>query len=284
MFERPLLVIESCEGIWPGWGRGGPVLFSGVVAGPDGREAFASNAEPSCDVQHQFLDRVSVGQGARGGLLLGDAFQRLKQSRTMPSRAVVYAAKLIGNARAFGFGSLRLQWHHSDGGSPLRLILLLLVVGWCGASRAGDTTFAPLWLYQGAWHVTRGDAKPGAKPDELVNQCALVGKYFTCQQTVNGKTGNLLVFVAAGKPGDYYTQNITPEGRATGRANLQISGDQWTYSSTWDQGGKTIYYRTTNKFTGKDKIHFEQAESDDGKDYKVTGTGDELRAVGGGRR
>ena len=113
-----------------------------------------------------------------------------------------------------------------------------------------------------------------------MNRCALVGRYFTCQQTINGKQGNLLVFVAAEKPGHFYTQNITPEGRATGRADLEISGDHWTYTSTWDQGGKTTYYRTTNVFTGKSKIHFEQEESSDGKDYKVTGSGDEVKGGG----
>jgi hypothetical protein len=149
--------------------------------------------------------------------------------------------------------------------------------------QAAASAYAPLWAYQGAWQVTRANLAPAAKPDELVNQCALLGKYFVCQQTINEKQGNLLVFVAADKPGHYYTQNITPEGRATGRADLDISGDRWTYTSTWDQGGKTTYYRTTNIFTGKDKIHFEQAESPDGKDYKVTGSGDEVKIAHGRR-
>ena len=152
------------------------------------------------------------------------------------------------------------------------------------AGLAADTAFAPLWSYQGTWHITRSNAAPGAKPEELVNHCAELGKYFACQQVINGQTGNLVVFISTSKPGHYYTQNITPEGRATGRADLQISGDQWTYLSTWDEGGKTTYYRTTNLFTGKNKIHFEQAESSDGKDYKVTGSGDEVRVAGGAKQ
>ena len=163
------------------------------------------------------------------------------------------------------------------------MIVLLTVAAMGGAGQIADTTFAPLWLYQGTWQVTRKDLAPGAKPDELVNQCALVGRYFTCQQTVNGKPSELLIFVPANKPGHFYTQSVNPEGRAGGRGDLEISGDQWTYSSTWDQGGKTTYYRTTNAFTGKDRIHYEQAESPDGKDYKVTGSGDEVR-VGRARR
>lgn len=162
----------------------------------------------------------------------------------------------------------------------MRLILLLMIASMGEAGWASDATFAPLWLYQGTWHVTRSNFAPGTKPEELVNQCALVGRYFTCQQTINGKQGNLLVFVAAEKPGHFYTQNITPEGRATGRADLEISGDHWTYTNTWDEGGKTTYYRTTNLFTGKSKIHFEQEESSDGKEFKVTGSGDEVKGGG----
>ena len=160
----------------------------------------------------------------------------------------------------------------------MRLILLFAVAAMCAATaQSADATFAPLWSYQGAWHVTRSDLAPGAKPDELVNQCALLGAYFACQQTVNGKPSELLIFVAANKPGHYYTQSVNPEGRAGGRGDLEINGDQWTFSSTWDEGGKTTYYRTTNTFTGKDRIHFDQAESTNGKDYKVTHSGDDVR-------
>jgi hypothetical protein len=166
---------------------------------------------------------------------------------------------------------------------PLRLILLVTLAGMCALSQAADVTMAPLLLYEGTWHVTRSTAAPGSKPEELVNRCAVLGRYFACQQSVNAQAGNLVVFVATAKPGHYYTQNITSEGRATGRADLEIAGDHWTYTSTWDQGGKTTYYRTTNAFTGKNKIHFEQAESDDGKTYKVTGSGDEVRVTTGKR-
>ena len=58
--------------------------------------------------------------------------------------------------------------------------------------------------------------------EKLTNQCALVGRYFTCEQTVNGAAGNLLIFIPApDKPGHYYTQNVTPEGRGTSRGILK---------------------------------------------------------------
>lgn len=69
------------------------------------------------------------------------------------------------------------------------------------------------------------------------------------------------MFVPATAPGNYYTQAVLPEGWATGRGELRIDGDHWTYSSKTEQDGKTVYHRTTNVFSGKNRIHFEQAES-----------------------
>lgn len=159
-------------------------------------------------------------------------------------------------------------------------IICLLAFSFAVVVRAAaptDPVYGPLWLYQGTWHVSPKNLAAGAKPDELKNECALVGKYFACQQTVDGKTGALLIFIPSGKPGHYYTQNVMPEGRASGRGDLEISGDQWIYSSTWDAGGKTIYYKTTNLFTGKNHIHFEQSESNNGKEWTVKNSGEEMR-------
>ncbi len=71
----------------------------------------------------------------------------------------------------------------------------------------------------------------------------------------------LLVFLPAKTAGQYYTQSIMPDGRAGGRGDLAIEGDKWIYLSNWNQGGKTTFYRTTNVFSGKDRIHYEQQES-----------------------
>jgi hypothetical protein len=151
------------------------------------------------------------------------------------------------------------------------LFLLLSIVS--TALPAEPDAYAPLWLYKGSWQISRQNQPP----EKLVNLCSLVGRYFVCEQTANGTPGALLIFIPAGKPGKYYTQNVRPEGRASGRGDLEIAGDRWIYSSTWDAGGKTIYYRTTNVFSGKNRIHFEQAESTDNKEWVVKATGDEVR-------
>ena len=145
---------------------------------------------------------------------------------------------------------------------------------------AGPDPYLPLWFYNGTWQVTRQDRLPGAPPDKLINTCSQTGHFFVCEQTVNGGPSALLVFIPTGKPGRYYTQNIRPEGRAGGRGDLEIRDNTWVYTSTWDEGGRTVYYRTTNVFKGRTSIHFEQAESTDNKTWVVKNSGDEVRVAG----
>ncbi len=159
-------------------------------------------------------------------------------------------------------------------------MLIAMLAFFLGAT-APDSVFAALWAYNGTWQVTKKDAPARSKPDSLLNNCALVGTYFTCQQTVNGALSALLVFVPAKTPGKYFTQSIMPDGRAGGRGDLTIEGDRWTYLGTWNQGKKTTTFRTINVFSGKTRIHFEQQESNDGKEWKTTGSGDEVRTSPG---
>ncbi len=162
----------------------------------------------------------------------------------------------------------------------LTLLLLAFAPQAVHAAKAPDAAYSALRNYEGTWQVSRKDTPPGAKPDTLVNQCALLGKFFACAQTINGAPGGLVIYIPSGKPGHFWTQTVMPEGRATGRDELEISGDQWTYMSRRDQDGKTTFYRTTNTFKDKNHIHFEQAQSNNGSDWKVNGSGDEVRTGG----
>ncbi len=159
------------------------------------------------------------------------------------------------------------------------LFSVVLFIFAAKASVPPANVYEPLWLYNGTWNIS----KANEKPDELLNQCALVGSYFACQQTVNGTPSELLIFLPAKDAGHYYTQSVMPDGRAGGRGDLQIDGDKWTYSSSWDQGGKSTFYKTLNTFPGKTRIHFEQQESSDKKDWKTTGAGDEVLTSPGKR-
>lgn len=160
------------------------------------------------------------------------------------------------------------------------ILCLAALAGIVPSLSADDSVYTWLWLYQGNWIASPKDLALGAAPDQLTDDCALVGKYFTCQQTVNGKIGALLVFVPAETSGHYFTNAILPQGFAGGRGELEISGDRWVYSSKSVDGDKTTYQRTLNTFTGKDHIHYEQGQSSDGVNWTVTGSGDEVRVAG----
>ena len=146
-----------------------------------------------------------------------------------------------------------------------------------GATHAQGATdpYAPLRLYKGTWQVTQ-TTPAGKQPDRLVNDCARIGRYFACQQTVNSKPGALVVFIPDAAPGHYHTQIVLPDGAALGPPGmLTIAGDHWTYLGQPDAKG--VRYRTVNVFSGRDRIHFESARSTDGKTWTVTMAGDETR-------
>ncbi len=158
-------------------------------------------------------------------------------------------------------------------------VLALAGMAWGQASKpakpVSEASLRPVQVLQGRWKVTRAGA---SAPDDLVNDCATVGRYFACQQTVNGAAGALLIISSAGEPGKYFTQNVLPEGRATGRDDLEIAGEKWVWSSRRLQAGHGTLYRTLNVFNGHDRIHFEQQEStDNGGQWVTKASGDEVR-------
>ncbi|HZQ53589.1 MAG TPA: hypothetical protein VFB14_15410 [Bryobacteraceae bacterium] len=164
------------------------------------------------------------------------------------------------------------------------LLMLLLGAGAGFAATPSEPAFGPLWVYNGTWKITKAGATPGTKPEELTNQCSAIGKYFVCQQSVNGTAVALWIATEAGTPGRYHTQSVRPDGIAGGRGDLEISGDRWVFTSVWNQGGgKLTYNRTTNIFTGKNNIHFEQAESTNNRDWTVKSSGNEVRVGRAGR-
>ena len=157
------------------------------------------------------------------------------------------------------------------------LTALIAVTALMGATRTRGATdsYAPLRLYEGTWQVTQ-TTPAGRQPDRLVNDCAQIGHYFACQQTVNGKPGPLVVFIPEIVPGHYHTQVVLPDGTALGPSgSLTIAGDRWTYLG--QPSAKGVRYRTINVFSGHDRIHFESARSTDGKTWTVTMAGDETR-------
>jgi hypothetical protein len=154
------------------------------------------------------------------------------------------------------------------------------------AAKATPTTmpdpYAPLQLYDGKWDVLPPEGEKSAETMHLENRCARVGEFFACNQFLNGKNSALVVFlpVRALESGGYSYRNqaLRPEndGSATW-GNLEIVGDRWVYSSEETDKGKKIFWRTTNIFSGADKIHFEVQRSEDGSNWTTNMSGNEAR-------
>src|SRR6185437_8442577 len=82
---------------------------------------------------------------------------------------------------------------------------------------------------------------------------------------------------SGGLAGHYYTQTVMPEGRATGRDDLEISGNKWTFTSRRLEYGKSKYCRSIYTFADHNHIHFEQAQSADGTHWTAKASGDQVR-------
>ena len=138
-----------------------------------------------------------------------------------------------------------------------------------------ESAYAPLKLYDGAWKIVPGHHN---RPyDTLVNHCKRADLFYQCTQTVDGTIAAMVVFVPTDVPGRYHSQVVLPSGEATGRSDITIDGDLWTYTAEEDRNGKSFYYRTVNTFSGKDKVHFSQQTSTDGVHFDEKSSGDEQR-------
>ena len=226
--------------------------------------------------KHRLAAELFSNRPARPARWLGDFLSVLSKHRL--------AAELFSNrparpARWLGDFLSVLSKHCLTAG----LAAFLLASFVAGAAPAPNSADAVLSLYAGTWTVTRKNAPAGSKPEELRNQCDWIGKYFGCEQSVNGSVTGLLIVIPTKEPGHYNTQIVLPEGRATGKGELAIAGDRWVFTSIWNQGVETVRYRTTNVFAGKNRIHFEQEESTDGVHWETTASGDDVRVSGGKR-
>jgi hypothetical protein len=140
--------------------------------------------------------------------------------------------------------------------------------------------YAALRLYEGTWDlVPDGSGKANVR---LENHCAKTGLFFSCEQIVATKSVALVVFLPVGGPAgstqEYRTDALLADGSAPREwGKLTIEGDRWVYRSQDTENGKPVYWRTTNVFTGTDRIHFEVARSDDGSIWNIQKSGDEQR-------
>src|SRR4051794_16114473 len=82
-------------------------------------------------------------------------------------------------------------------GGDLRALALFFLICISTVLAVGPSDpFWTLWLYNGTWQVTRKDQPP----QTLVNRCSSFGKFFACEQSVNGASVALLIFVPGSQP------------------------------------------------------------------------------------
>jgi hypothetical protein len=141
--------------------------------------------------------------------------------------------------------------------------------------------YAALRLYDGKWDVQSATSDKPAETVHLENRCAKVGEFFACNQYVGGKSMALVVFYPLHplENGGYAYRNqaLRPDGDDPSNwGSLEINGDRWVYSGGDKE--KKVYWRTTNMFSGADKIHFEVQRSEDGMKWTTTMAGDEVRS------
>ncbi len=141
---------------------------------------------------------------------------------------------------------------------------------------AAGTDLMPLKQYAGSWKVTRKSTN--GQVEDLKISCGQAGKSYACEQAVSGSVRGLLVFLPTSNPGHFITQNVQPDGRATGRGELSIEGNRWVFTNTWNGGSTVTHYRTTNVFTTPSQVHFQQEESTDGNNWQTKDTGEQIRA------
>ena len=147
---------------------------------------------------------------------------------------------------------------------------------------AADDPYAPLRLYDGNWQFEMTDGKDVSHM-HISNHCEKTGLFFVCEQVIDGKPSNLVVFLPAGTSAgtqNYRTQGLSTDARRPRDwGNLEISGNRWVYSSEETDGGSKVYWRIINIFSGPDKIHFEVQHSTDSKTWETKQSGEERRDV-----
>lgn len=138
--------------------------------------------------------------------------------------------------------------------------------------------FSALTVYDGGWTVTGAKTMAGpGKADALMNHCSRTEAYYACEQVVNGKPMALMVFTATEDANKFHTQIVLPNGYSTGRGDLTLAGDHWTFLGKDVEGDKTTYFKTENIIKDHDHIHFDQFESADGTTWVKKNEGDEVR-------
>ncbi len=144
-----------------------------------------------------------------------------------------------------------------------------------GGAPAGVEKLLP---YKGTWKIETEEfntkfSKAGKDSSTLKNDCWLSGDYFVCNQYVNGKSKNLIVFTYDAKSDSYNSFAMLTAGGPGGKGKLLIKDNVWTFPWERKDSGKTYHFHVINKFTAPGTIEYRQEFSEDQVTWTVTAKG-----------
>ena len=105
--------------------------------------------------------------------------------------------------------------------------------------------------------------------------------FLVCDQIIHlpdGTQNDFSVYTYSEKDHAYQFFGITRGNKDARTTKLTIDGNLWTYSSSNTNGGKTVQYRTTNRFTSATKVEWRSEYSEDGTHWTTTAEGTDARA------
>jgi hypothetical protein len=171
---------------------------------------------------------------------------------------------------------------------PLPILIAALILAAClrcsaqSPSTPSSTGIAAIEAYKGTWKfssVTLDTPHSKAAKDEktLRNDCWRSAGYFACNQFLDGKSQDLIVFTYHEDKNLYTTYIVLLDGSAASSSTLEIHGDTWIYPWQVTEKGTTTYFRVVNIFKSPTSIQFRSEFSPDKSTWTTTATGTELR-------
>jgi hypothetical protein len=169
----------------------------------------------------------------------------------------------------------------------LRLLFIASMVFLGIAASAADTGHVPagiekVMVFAGTWKSESDQydtaySKAGHVAVTTVNDCFRNGNYYACNQSVNGQSRWLLVFVYPGSGDTYGVYNVPADGTPGIPGQLIIYDKTWTFPVQRNNLGKTTYFRTVNTFTDANHYDFRQEYSEDKENWTVMVQGHQTR-------
>lgn len=161
---------------------------------------------------------------------------------------------------------------------------------WCCASllfvsaaaQAASDGLDRITVYAGTWHTQAEHyatpySKAGKETGTLHNDCWRGRMFYACEQIVDGQSKALIVFQRGKDDNHYVTHALPADGSGGGDGTLIVEGERWTFPWQFSDHGKTVYARTVNVFSGRDRIDYRQEYSLDQVHWTPMATGRETR-------